>query len=54
MNHYFRRDPRRNGHVDTLIDGERWQPHVHSEAAFSGWSELMAGSAVIGLPDADW
>src|ERR1700757_410050 len=51
MDHYFRRDGKGNVHVDTLINGERWQHHVHSEAAFVGWSALMADSELIRLPD---
>lgn len=51
VNHRFRRGPKGNIHVDTLVDGERWQHHVHSEAAFAAWSELMAGIDLVGLPD---
>jgi hypothetical protein len=51
MNHRFRHDSRGNVHIDTLIDEERRQHHVHSQVAFIGWSELMDGSELIGLPD---
>lgn len=51
LRHYFRRDDSGNIHVDTLIDGERWQHHVHSEADFACWCELMAQSEFIHLPD---
>lgn len=51
VSHCFRRDRKENIHVDTWIDGKRWQHHVHSEAAFAGWLELMTGSEVIALPD---
>jgi len=48
-----RRDHMGNMHVDTLIDGERWQHHVHSQAAFLSWSELMAGCELIRLPNGE-
>ena len=51
MTHNFRRDCKGNVHVDTLIDGERWQHHVHSEADFEYWFELMAEGVVISMPD---
>jgi hypothetical protein len=53
MDYCFRRDHEGNVHVDTRIDGERWQHHVHSEAAFvHGW-EFMADSELIRLPDGE-
>jgi hypothetical protein len=51
MNHRFRRDRKGNVHVDTLFGGDRWQHHVHSEAAFACWFELIAGAELISLPD---
>lgn len=53
MKRCFRRDRRGSIHVDTLIDGERWQHHVHSGTAFARWSELMDGSDLICLSDQD-
>ena len=49
--HYFRRDQVGNVHVDTMLLGRQWQHHVHTEADFACWSELMADGRFIGLPD---
>lgn len=51
MRHYFHRDQTANIHVDTMLDGQRWQHHVHTEAEFACWSELMGQSEFIRLPD---
>ena len=51
MRHYFHRDDSGNVHVDTMLDGERWQHHVHSEADFACWTALMADSEFVRLPD---
>ena len=51
--HSFYCDGKGNVHVDTFINGERWQHHVHSADAFAGWSGLMVESELIGLPDRD-
>ena len=51
LRHYFHRDRKGNLHIDTVIDGERWQHHVHSEDAFARWSELMAEGELIELPE---
>ena len=51
IRHYFHRDKSGNVHVDTMINGERWQHHVHSSAAFVHWYELMATSTLIGLEE---
>ena len=48
-----RRDRRGNMHVDTVIEGKRWQHHVHSQAAFARWSELMAARELIKLPNGE-
>jgi hypothetical protein len=53
MRHYFRSDHLENVHVDTLIDNERWQHHVHSSAEFVQWRGLMADSLLVPLPDED-
>ena len=47
--HYYHRDSMGNIHVETVINGVRWQHHVYS--ADAGWSELMAEGELIGLPD---
>jgi len=49
--HCFLRDRRGNIHIDTLIDGQRWQHHVHTEAGFAAWARLLEGSKLIGLPN---
>ena len=49
VQHYFLRDRQGNVHVDTLIDGQRWQHQVHSEAGFTAWARLVEGSELIGL-----
>jgi len=51
IHHYFYRDDSGTVHVDTMIDGERWQHHVHSEGDFARWSDLMGGTRFIRLPD---
>ena len=53
MRHYFHLDEAGNVHVDTLIDGERWQHHVHTEAGFAVWSELLERCELFGLPDGE-
>jgi len=51
ISHYFYRDESGFVHVDTMIDGELWQHHVHSEADFARWSDLMGGTRFFHLPD---
>lgn len=51
MRHYFRRDHLENVHVDTLIDNERWQHHVHSSDEFARWYGLIADILLVSLPD---
>ena len=51
MRHYFHRDESGNVHVETVLDGERRQHHVHSEAGFAVWARLLDGNELIGLPN---
>lgn len=53
MNHRFHRDRQGNIHVDTLIDGERWQHHVHSAADFELWRGLVAENLLTALSSED-
>jgi hypothetical protein len=51
MRHYFHHDHSGRVHVNTLIEDERWQHHVHSEQDFEGWSRLMSDGVLINLPE---
>lgn len=51
MRHYFHCDHLGNIHVNTHIDAQRWQHHVHSSENFARWRNLMAGTLMIRLPD---
>jgi hypothetical protein len=49
MRHYFYNAPDGSVHVESALNGERWQHHVHTVPEFSLWSELVSEDSLVAM-----
>jgi hypothetical protein len=49
MRHYFYNAPDGSVHVESALNGELWQHHVHTVPEFSLWSELVSEDSLVAM-----
>lgn len=53
MLHYFSRDPDGIVHVQSRVDGEPWQHHVHTAEDFDQWCIMVPLNSLVAMPEAE-
>ena len=49
IRHYFHNDPVGNVHVESVLNGERWQHHVHTVPEFVRWCALVPEDSLVAV-----
>lgn len=49
LRHSFYNAPDGSVHVESALNGERWQHHVHPVPEFSRWSELVSEDSLVAM-----